>query len=33
MVPGRCADKLLHDQALDIAQGGNLFSIFARQVG
>ena len=33
MVPGRRADELLHDQALDIDQGRNLLGILAVQVG
>jgi hypothetical protein len=33
MIPGRGADKLLHDQALDIDQGGDLLGILAVQVG
>jgi hypothetical protein len=33
MIPGRYADKLLQDQALDIDEGGDLLSILAWQVG
>ena len=33
MSPGRCADELLDDQALDINQSGDLLGILAVQVG
>ena len=33
MIPGRCADKLLQDQALDIDESGDLLSILAWHVG
>ena len=33
MIPGRGADELLQDQALDIDQGGDLLGILAVQVG
>jgi hypothetical protein len=33
MIPGRCPDELLHDQELDIDQGGNRLGILAVQVG
>jgi hypothetical protein len=33
MIPGRGADELLQDQALDIDEGGDLLSILAVQVG
>src|SRR5437867_548502 len=33
MIPGRCADEGLDDQALDIDKGGDLLSILAVQVG
>ena len=33
MIPGRGADELLHDQALDIDEGRDHLSILAVQVG
>ena len=33
MIPGRGADELLHDQALDIDQGRDVLGILAGQVG
>jgi hypothetical protein len=33
MIPGRGADELLQDQALDTDQGGNRLGILAVQVG
>ena len=33
MVPGRCTDEVVHDQALDIDPGGNRLGILVWQVG